>query len=102
MKMKGTVVVDKKQNHRFSASESHIHRLWLFAVFGGGGNGEQNRQTQCVKTFQKFVPIAMGPIIGSLYKFVEECEPDDLVISPDYSNCLQLGDEEGNDMARSF
>lgn len=75
----------------------------VLECLGSGGNHGENKQNQYIETFQKFHPIAMGQILGSsLYRFSQEYEPDDLVVSPDYSNIIERGGEADNDMERSF
>lgn len=40
----------------------------------------RKQENHFVETFKKVLPIAMGEIIGTLYKFVEEWESEDLLI----------------------
>lgn len=68
---------------------------------GSEENCGGSRQKHFVETFPKFLPIAMGKINGSLYNFVEECEPEDLFISPDYLNSIYQR-EEDNDIKCAF
>lgn len=55
---------------------------------GSKENRGGNRQKNYGEMFQKFLPIVMEHIYGSLYKLAEEWEQDDLVISADYSNSI--------------
>lgn len=47
-------------------------------------NRGRTRHKNVVGTLQRFLQITMKQIIGSLYKSVEDWEPEDLVLSQDY------------------
>lgn len=47
-------------------------------------NCGEKKENHFFQTFQTFLLIAIFDLIGSLSKFVEERETDDLVILPDY------------------
>lgn len=65
-------------------------------------NNTWTRPKHFIETFQRFLQIAMMQIIGSLYKYVQEWEPEVLLFSKDCYNSIKTFSDDDHSRKRIF